>query len=146
MTQSKAFVPLKPIPIKDRVSMIFIQYGRIDVKDGAFAVVDEVNGERLLIAVGSVVCLMLEPGTRVSHAAVKFAATTGTLLIRVGQAAVLAAGYGPGSWAYPHWQTFVFYIRRGVFPTSVEVRRSQVDGKMAYRTRRPAHEYRQTRS
>lgn len=75
MTQSKAFVPLKPIPVKDRVSMIFIQYGRINVKDGAFAVVDEVNGERLLILAGS-----------------------------------------------------------------------QVDGKMAYRTRRPAHEHRQTRS
>ncbi|WP_461518011.1 type I-E CRISPR-associated endonuclease Cas1e [Porticoccus sp.] len=81
-------IPLKPIPIKDRVSMIFVQYGRIDVKDGAFVVVDEVNGERLLIPVGSVACLMLEPGTRVSHAAVKLAATTGTLLIWVGEAGV----------------------------------------------------------
>ena len=68
--------------------MIFIQYGRIDVKDGAFVVVDEVNGERMLIPVGSVACLMLEPGTRVSHAAVKLAATTGTLLIWVGEAGV----------------------------------------------------------
>ncbi len=82
------YVPLKPIPIKDRVSMIFIEYGRIDVKDGAFVVVDEVNGERMLIPVGSVACLMLEPGTRVSHAAVKLAATTGTLLIWVGEAGV----------------------------------------------------------
>ncbi len=32
------FIPLKPIPIKDRVSMIFVYYGRIDVKDGAFVV------------------------------------------------------------------------------------------------------------
>ena len=68
--------------------MIFVQYGRIDVKDGAFVVVDEVNGERLLIPVGSVACLMLEPGTRVSHAAVKLAAATGTLLIWVGEAGV----------------------------------------------------------
>ena len=60
--------------------MIFVQYGRIDVKDGAFVVVDEVNGERLLIPVGSVACLMLEPGTRVSHAAIKLAAATGTLI------------------------------------------------------------------
>lgn len=88
MSQSTPFVPLKPIPIKDRVSMIFVQYGRIDVKDGAFVVVDEVNGERLLIPVGSVACLMLEPGTRVSHAAVKLAAATGTLLIWVGEAGV----------------------------------------------------------
>ncbi|MGA4608217.1 type I-E CRISPR-associated endonuclease Cas1e [Pseudoalteromonas maricaloris] len=83
-----AFLPLKPIPIKDRNSMIFIGMGRIDVRDGAFVVIDEVNGERMLIPVGSVVCIMLEPGTRVSHAAVKLAATTGTLLIWVGEAGV----------------------------------------------------------
>ncbi|KZW98562.1 CRISPR-associated protein Cas1 [Pseudoalteromonas luteoviolacea] len=83
-----AFLPLKPIPIKDRNSMIFIGMGRIDVRDGAFAVIDEVNGERMLVPVGSVVCIMLEPGTRVSHAAVKLAATTGTLLIWVGEAGV----------------------------------------------------------
>ncbi|MCG8381166.1 MAG: type I-E CRISPR-associated endonuclease Cas1e [Gammaproteobacteria bacterium] len=86
--KSTSYLPLKPIPIKDRVSMVFVQYGRIDVKDGAFVVVDEVNGERLLIPVGSVACLMLEPGTRVSHAAVKLAAATGTLLIWVGEAGV----------------------------------------------------------
>lgn len=82
------FLPLKPIPIKDRVSMIFVYYGRIDVKDGAFVVVDEVNGERKHIPVGSVASIMLEPGTRISHAAVKLAAITGTLLIWVGEAGV----------------------------------------------------------
>ena len=87
MTQSD-FVPLKPIPIKDRVSMIFIYYGRVDVRDGAFVVVDDVNGERKHIPVGSVACIMLEPGTRISHAAVKLAATVGTLLIWVGEAGV----------------------------------------------------------
>ncbi|WP_148862252.1 type I-E CRISPR-associated endonuclease Cas1e [Marinobacter fonticola] len=82
------FVPLKPIPIKDRVSMVFVGRGQIDVRDGAFVVVDEVNGERMHIPVGSVACLMLEPGTRVSHAAVKLASTVGTLLIWVGEAGV----------------------------------------------------------
>lgn len=82
------FVPLKPIPIKDRVSMIFVYYGQIDMKDGAFVVVDDVNGERKHIPVGSVACIMLEPGTRISHAAVKLAAATGTLLIWVGEAGV----------------------------------------------------------
>ena len=81
------FVPLKPIPIKNRISMIFVYYGQIDVKDGAFVVVDKVNGERKHIPVGSVACIMLEPGTRVSHAAVKLAAITGTLLIWVGKLA-----------------------------------------------------------
>lgn len=83
-----AFIPLKPIPIKERNAMIFVGMGRIDVRDGAFVVVDEVNGERMHIPVGSVLCIMLEPGTRLSHAAAKLAATTGTLLIWVGEAGV----------------------------------------------------------
>ncbi len=83
-----SFIPLKPIPMKDRNSMLFVDMGRIDVKDGAFVVVDEVNGVRKQIPVGSIACLMLEPGTRISHAAVKLAATTGTLLIWVGVAGV----------------------------------------------------------
>ncbi|WDE12329.1 type I-E CRISPR-associated endonuclease Cas1e [Thalassomonas haliotis] len=92
-----SFIPLKPIPIKDRSSMIFIGMGRIDVRDGAFVVIDEVNGERMHIPVGSVVCIMLEPGTRVSHAAVKLAAATGTLLIWVGEAGVRLYSVGqPG--------------------------------------------------
>lgn len=92
-----AFIPLKPIPIKDRNSMIFIGKGRIDVRDGAFVVIDEVNGERMHIPVGSVVCIMLEPGTRISHAAVKLAAATGTLLIWVGEAGVRVYSVGqPG--------------------------------------------------
>ena len=82
------FIPIKPIPIKNRHSMIFISMGRIDVKDGAFVVIDEVNGERMHIPVGSLACLMLEPGTRISHAAVKIAAVTGTLIIWVGEAGV----------------------------------------------------------
>ncbi|WP_077284745.1 type I-E CRISPR-associated endonuclease Cas1e [Cognaticolwellia aestuarii] len=91
-----AFIPLKPIPIKDRNSMIFVGMGQIDVKDGAFVVIDK-NGERMHIPVGSVVCIMLEPGTRVSHAAVKLAATTGTLLIWVGEAGVRLYSVGqPG--------------------------------------------------
>ena len=83
-----AYMPLKPIPIKDRRSMIFIGRGQIDVRDGAFVVVDEVNGERMHIPVGTTACLLLEPGTRVSHAAVKLSSTVGTLLIWVGEAGV----------------------------------------------------------
>lgn len=83
-----SFIPLKPIPMKDRMSMIFIGMGQIDVRDGAFVVIDDVNGERMHIPVGSVACLLLEPGTRVSHAAIKLAAAVGTLLIWVGDAGV----------------------------------------------------------
>ena len=90
------FLPLKPIPMKERVSMIFVWYGRVDVKDGAFVVIDK-NGVRKHIPVGSVACIMLEPGTRVSHAAVKLAAHVGTLLVWVGEAGVrLYASGQPG--------------------------------------------------
>ena len=88
--------PLKPIAMKERVSMIFIQKGQVDVKDGAFVVIDE-NGIRTHIPVGSIACIMLEPGTRVSHHAVALAARAGTLLVWVGEAGVrLYASGQPG--------------------------------------------------
>jgi len=88
--------PLKPIPIKDRVSVLYVQKGNLDVLDGAFVVVDK-NGVRTHIPVGGVVCLMLEPGTRVSHAAVVLAARVGCLLVWVGEAGVrLYASGQPG--------------------------------------------------
>jgi len=88
--------PLKPLPMKDRVSMVFVQYGQIDVLDGAFVVIDQ-TGIRTHIPVGSVACLMLEPGTRVSHAAIKLASAVGTLLVWVGEAGVrLYASGQPG--------------------------------------------------
>lgn len=87
---------LKPLPMKDRISLLFIQYGQIDVLDGAFVVIDA-EGVRTHIPVGSVACLMLEPGTRVSHAAVHLAALVGTLLVWVGEAGVrLYASGQPG--------------------------------------------------
>ncbi|MCI0536335.1 MAG: hypothetical protein L0Z50_14030 [Verrucomicrobiales bacterium] len=48
--------------------------------DGAFVVVD-VTGGRIHIPVGGVACLMLEPGTRVFHAAAALAARVGILLV-----------------------------------------------------------------
>lgn len=76
--------------------MVFVQYGQIDVLDGAFVVIDQ-NGVRTHIPVGTVACLMLEPGTRVSHAAVHLASAVGTLLVWVGEAGVrLYASGQPG--------------------------------------------------
>lgn len=82
------FIPLQPLPVKDRISLIFVEKGRIDLKDGAFVVTGEEDDERMHIPVGSAACLLLEPGTRISHAAVKLAAAVGTLLIWVGEAGV----------------------------------------------------------
>jgi CRISPR-associated protein Cas1 len=82
--------------MRERVSLIFIEYGQIDVVDGAFVVIDK-NGARTHIPVGGVACIMLEPGTRVSHAAAALAARMGTLLVWVGEAGVrLYASGQPG--------------------------------------------------
>ena len=73
--------------MKDRVSVLYLERGELDVLDGAFVLVDK-NGVRTHIPVGTVACLMLEPGTRVSHAAVVLAARVGCLLLWVGEAGV----------------------------------------------------------
>ena len=88
--------PLKPIPMKDRISVLFLERGQLDVLDGAFVLVDK-NGVRTHIPVGGVACLMLEPGIRVSHAAVTLASRVGCLLVWVGEAGVrLYASGQPG--------------------------------------------------
>ena len=88
--------PLKPIAMKERLSLLFLEKGELDVLDGAFVLVDK-NGVRTHIPVGSVACLMLEPGTRVSHAAVALASRVGCLLVWVGEAGVrLYASGQPG--------------------------------------------------
>ena len=88
--------PPRPIPLKDRASILFLEKGQLDVIDGAFVVVDA-RGVRTVIPVGGLACLMLEPGTRASHAAVALAARAGTLLIWVGEAGVrLYAAGQPG--------------------------------------------------
>lgn len=87
---------LGPIPIKDRMTIAFIQKGELDVLDGTFVQVDS-TGIRKHIPVGGICCIMLEPGSRVSHAAVALAAKVGTLLLWVGESGVrLYAAGQPG--------------------------------------------------
>jgi CRISPR-associated protein Cas1 len=91
-----AYVPLRPISIKERSAIVFLSFGQLDVIDGAFVLVDQ-NGVRVQIPVGNLACLMLEPGTRVSHAAVVLCARAGCLLVWVGEGGVrLYAAGQPG--------------------------------------------------
>src|SRR5690554_517879 len=68
------------IPQKERISIVHIGKGRVDVKDGAFVVIDK-HGVREQIPIGGVSCVMLEPGTRISHAAVRMCAEVQCLLL-----------------------------------------------------------------
>lgn len=79
--------PLKPIPLKDRSSLIFVERAQLDVLDGAFVAVNA-DGTRTQIPVGGLAGIMLEPGARISHAAVCLAARVGTLITWVGEAGV----------------------------------------------------------
>ena len=90
------YVPLRPIAIKDRSAIVFLEYGQVDVIDGAFVLVDQ-QGARVQIPVGGLACLMLEPGIRITHAAVALAARVGCLLVWVGEGGVrLYAAGQPG--------------------------------------------------
>ena len=90
--------PPKPIPLKDRSQLVFVERARLDVEDGAFVAVNA-DGTRTHIPVGGVVGLMLEPGARISHAAVVLAARVGTLVTWIGEAGVrfYSAGHPGGA-------------------------------------------------
>ena len=87
-------VPPKPIPLKERAALVFVERARLDVKDGAFVAINA-DGTRVHIPVGGVACLMLEPGARISHSAVALASRAGTLVTWVG-----AAGWRFGCWKF----------------------------------------------
>lgn len=87
-----------PLSIKERSSLIFLEYGLIDVVDGSFVLIDK-NGIRIQIPIGGVACLLLEPGIRITHAAVKLAADVGCLLVFVGEGGVRLYSTGhPGGY------------------------------------------------
>ena len=87
MSIPKGLPPPKPIPIKDRAAMVFVEHAQIDVRDGACVAINA-DGERIHIPIGGIACLMLEPGARISHAAVALAGRAGTLVTWVGEGGV----------------------------------------------------------
>jgi CRISPR-associated protein Cas1 len=88
MAQPNINLPeISPIPIKDRLSVLFIERCRIDVVDGAFVSIAD-DDTHTHIPIGGVACVMLEPGTRISHRAVQLCAIVGTLITWVGEGAV----------------------------------------------------------
>lgn len=84
--------------------MLFLRCGRLDVEDGALVLVDAV-GVRMQIPLGGIACLLLEPGTTVTHAAVALAADCGTLLLWIGEGAYACTL--PAAWWCAGRQAFV---------------------------------------
>jgi CRISPR-associated protein Cas1 len=95
------YIPLQPTPIRERASILFLERGQIDVSDQAFVLIDERG--RTSIPVAGIACLMLEPGTRISHAAVVLAASVNCLIVWTGEAGVrLYASGQPGGASARH--------------------------------------------
>lgn len=86
-TKGPGLAPPRPMAIKDRLSFATVQRCRLDVLDGAFVAIGE-DEVRRQIPVGNVTTIFLEPGTRITHEAVKLAARTGTLLVWSGEGGV----------------------------------------------------------
>lgn len=75
------------MPLKNRVAVFAVERGRVDV-DGAALVVTDVAGVRAQLPVGAASVLMLEPGTTITHAAVKLCAENRTLILWTGEGGV----------------------------------------------------------
>jgi CRISPR-associated protein Cas1 len=69
---------------RERISHLFLSYGRLDVQDGALVLEDK-NGVRVQIPAAGVSVLYLEPGTSLTHAAATLAAACDTQICFVGE-------------------------------------------------------------
>jgi CRISP-associated protein Cas1 len=67
--------------------MAWLSYGQVDVQDGAIVLIDK-DGVRTHFPVGGLACVLLEPGTRITHAAIAVLAEVGCLVLWVGEAGV----------------------------------------------------------
>lgn len=61
--------PLKPIAMKERLSILFNEKGHLDVLGGAFVVVDK-TGVRTYIPVGGIACLIIDSSEEASSVSV----------------------------------------------------------------------------
>jgi CRISPR-associated protein Cas1 len=89
---------LRRLPLREREPFLHLRYGAIDVQDNAL-VLNDVKGTRMQIPVGALACLMLEPGTTITHTAVKLCSEEDCLLVWCGEAGVrfYAAGQPGGA-------------------------------------------------
>ena len=74
-------------PLRTRISLLSVEYGAVDV-DGSALVVSDKRGMRAQLPIGATAVLMLEPGTTITHAAIKMCAESRTLVIWTGEGGV----------------------------------------------------------
>ena len=77
----------KSLPkLKDSISYVYIEHAVIEQEDSSIVAIQK-DG-RISIPVSSVTCLMLGPGTSVTHAAVKAASENGCMIVWCGENAL----------------------------------------------------------
>ncbi len=87
---------LQELPkLRDSLSYLYLEHGRLEQKDLAVEFVDEKGGHTPIPAAALVVLLM-GPGTTVTHAAVKAATDNGCLLLWTGEDATRFYAHGSG--------------------------------------------------
>ena len=95
--------PNKPpvMPLRNRLAVFTVERGAVEV-DGAALVVTDARGVRAQLPVGAATVLMLEPGTTVTHAAIKLCAENRTLVLWCGEGGVrlYSAGQEGAAHAY----------------------------------------------
>ncbi len=80
--------------VRDSISYLYIEHALIEQENSSIVVIKE-DG-KIPVPVSSLTCLLLGPGTRVTHAAISAAAKNGCLIVWCGEAAgrFYAAGTG----------------------------------------------------
>ena len=86
---------LKELPkLRDSISYIYMEHARID--QDAAAIMFEVEDGKIPVPVASLTCLMLGPGTTITHAAVKTVTENGCLIVWCGENATRFYASGMG--------------------------------------------------
>lgn len=82
--------------IKDKYPFIYLERGRLEIDDSSIKWIDA-EGQIVPIPVATLNCLLLGPGTSITHEAVKIAASANCSVCWVGEDSLLfyAAGYAP---------------------------------------------------
>ena len=86
---------LQALPkLRDSISYVYLEHAVIEQEDSSIVAVQ--NDGRTAIPVSAVTCLMLGPGTKVTHAAIKTAAENGCMIIWCGEAGLHFYASGSG--------------------------------------------------
>lgn len=82
--------------IKDRYPFIYLEWGRLEIDDSSIKWIDS-SGQVIPLPVATLNCILLGPGTSITHEAVKVAAAANCSICWVGEDSLLfyAAGFLP---------------------------------------------------